>query len=267
MLTTATCISQLWGYLASILCGNVIYALFLASLTRTIAESDQSGQQYRSKLNMVNEYMKNAQLPKSLRARLRAYYELWYPSHRSFDESHILGELSKPLRGQVALHSCRAVLEALQLLSTGMGDRAKGLPEAISLNLSRVVFVAGDFIIREGEDSEGMFFVSNGYAEVLNPDESVLTVLGRGSFFGEMALLQPGGRPVASIRVSSFCEGFFLSREAFARLIALYPSFREYLESVAKMRRVETIRRRSVVLDASEISNAVQHAKPGTTIV
>ena len=54
--------------------GCVIYALFLASLTRTIAESDQSGQQYR----------KPRQLPStsvaSTGARARAHGCAWEPS-------------------------------------------------------------------------------------------------------------------------------------------------------------------------------------------
>lgn len=115
---------------------------------------------------MVNEYMKYAQLPKPICAQLREYYSLWFPSKRSFDETEILAELSRPLRSQVALHSCRTVLEALQLISSEAQSQRRGLPEAISLNLQRVVYVAGDYIIREGEEPEGMFFVSKGHAEV-----------------------------------------------------------------------------------------------------
>ena len=33
--------------------------------------------EYRKKLGMMNEYMKYAQVPKSLRDHLRIYYELW----------------------------------------------------------------------------------------------------------------------------------------------------------------------------------------------
>ena len=273
----------------------------------------------------------------------------------------------------MALHSCRTVLEALQLVSadTTKRNHKYGLPEAISLNLERVVYVAGDYIIREGDDSEGMYFVSKGFAEaraharrtarhsaahtagvapqrrarrlttcgaaeasslalargaqahacvrawhmrttngaaapvrarprplapvasiarpppipslrmawssparfhppfalsqVLNPDGSMLTVLGRGSFFGEMALLHPEGRTVASVHVSHYCDTYFLSREAFERLIALYPSFREYLQSVAKLRRFETVRRRSVAAECPPTSTKSPAKNPKCT--
>ena len=236
---------EMWGYLASIVLGAFIYALFIASLTTVIAESDHSAKEYRSKLNMVNEYIRHVRLPKKLQAQLRSYYELWFPSKRSFDEDHILGELSKPLRERMALHKCRTVLQALQLVTAGneldpssqFKKDVGSLPEAISLNLERVVYVAGDFVIREGEEPEGMFFVSDGNAEVVRqPDDTVITTLGKGSFFGEMALLEPNGHATASVRVRDHLDGYCLSRAAFEKLVHDYPSFREYLQSVAKLR-------------------------------
>ena len=67
------------------------------------------------------------------------------------------------------------------------------------------------------------------------PDQ-VLTTLGSGSMFGEMALLSQSGRAVASVRVKTFCEGYHLSKASFNRLTMVYPSFKEYLESVARLR-------------------------------
>ena len=236
---------ELWGYLASIVCGSFIYGLFIASLTTVIAESDHSAKEYRFKLNMVNEYMKHVRLPAELRAQLRTYYELWFPSKRSFNEGRILAELSRPLRERMALHKCSSVLQALELMHSQRGsyeDRNKGLSqeglrEAISLNLQRVVFVANDLVIREGEDAEGMFFVSEGTAEIVRlADSTVLTILGKGSFFGEMALLDPEGKATASVRVRTWMDGYCLSRAAFEKLVSSYPSFRDYLQTVAHMR-------------------------------
>ena len=48
-----------------------------------------------------------------------------------------------------------------------------GLAGAISQQLERVVYVAGDHIIRQGEESEGMYFVSSGCVEVRRRASSV----------------------------------------------------------------------------------------------
>jgi len=76
---------ELWGYLASILMGACLYGFFVASLTTAISEADASAKDYRTKLDMVNQYMRHSQLPKPLRAKLRTYFELCFPSKRSFD--------------------------------------------------------------------------------------------------------------------------------------------------------------------------------------
>ena len=182
--------------------------------------------------------MIHSQLPRELRAKLRTYYQLYFPQRRAFDEDAILGQVSRPLRQEVCLHKCRSVLAALQLLDDTGHKGDKGLPGAISQELQRSVFVTGDYIIREGEETPGLFFVSAGLVELFNDADPsrILTTLGAGSMFGEMALLSQTGRAVASVRVRTFCEGYHLSKPSFNRLVQVYPSFKEYLESVARLR-------------------------------
>jgi CRP-like cAMP-binding protein len=217
----------------------VLYAVFVAVLTAVVADMDTSARAYRSRIEMVNHYMQHSQLPRELRAKLRTYYQLCYPQRRAFDEDGILGEVSRPLKQEVCLHKCRSVLAALQLLDAGeRGSGVEGLPGAISMELQRVVFVTGDYIIREGEETEGLFFVSSGLVELLNSADpnAPITTLGAGSMFGEMALLSQTGRATATVRVQTFCEGYHLSKTSFNKLIYVYPSFKEYLQSVARLR-------------------------------
>ena len=66
------------------------------------------------------------------------------------------------------MHKCEGVLDGL------LGGLAKGdaevLSGAIAQLLERVVFVGGDWIIREGEEAEGMFFVASGCVAVVDPE-------------------------------------------------------------------------------------------------
>jgi CRP-like cAMP-binding protein len=226
---------ELWGYLASVLLGAMFYGFFVASLTALIAEADASAKAYTSKLDMVNQYMRHSRLPRALRSKLRAYYELLYPSKRSFDEFRILSEVSKPLRQEIAMHKTQRVLDGLLRTSVG-GPEAQRIAGKIAQRLERVVFVAGDTVIQEGEEAEGMFFVSSGAVTVVSATGETLTTLGQGAFFGEMSLLHPEGRSVATIRVDTYCEGYHLSKRHYRELEAAHPTIRGYLESVAKLR-------------------------------
>ena len=211
---------ELVGNLLSIMIGSLLYAVLVASLTSVIAESDPAARAYRHKVDTVNHYMRYQRLPSGLRAKIREYLELAFPAKCSFDEDSILNELTAPLRQEVHLHKCAHVLNTLHVIHAG-GD--PGMPGAIAAALQHVVFVVDDYILREGTRPDGMYFLSGGTVDVVQgqgANERVITSLSAGSFFGEMALLSNTGRAMASIRVSTSCEGHFLSRKRYMDLIA-----------------------------------------------
>lgn len=59
---------------------------------------------------------------------------------------------------------------------------------------------------------------------------------------GEMALLTPGGRASATVRVADppgFMECFALRRDDFDKLVVRHPAFRDFLSNIAKYRNTE----------------------------
>ena len=85
------------------------------------------------------------------------------------------------------------------------------------------------------QDSEGVYFISSGSVSIYQGEE-MLTTLGPNSILGEMALLHPEGRAVASVRVDSSLEGYHLSKESYTALESSYPQIRDYIESIARLR-------------------------------
>jgi hypothetical protein len=198
---------EMWGYLVSILLGATLYAIFVASLSArarlpsaaalhpqtapetmpersplvtaadplplpcplrsasVFTEVGASSRLYRSKLDEMEQYMRHHGMPKEMRTKLRAYYELCFPGRAMFDESSILSSISHPLRSQIALHKTADVLESLKVLHDSR------LSRSVAALLERMVFVHGDFIIIEGEQGRGMYFVSAGFVDVLAPIE------------------------------------------------------------------------------------------------
>ena len=95
---------------------------------------------------MVSQYMRHARLPHSTRLKLRQFYALSYPGKRSFDESSILGEISRPLLEEITQHKCRPVLSALTLtltlILTLIGELSRPLLEEITQHKCRPVLSA-----------------------------------------------------------------------------------------------------------------------------
>lgn len=223
--------------LLSMALGATLYGLFIASLTSFLADSEASARIYSSQLDMLKQYMKHRQLPAALRVKLRTYLELCFPNKRAFDEGAILNSLNIPLRREVAYEKCKYMIERLPLFESHM--LKEGLMGALALALERQVFVAEDYILREGEYGHDMYFIASGEVAVVTgpPGQHVeVTRLREGAFFGEMALLDESERHMASVLVVNFCEALWMSRDRYRKLVRDYPSIRDYLESIARLR-------------------------------
>ena len=106
----------------------------------------------------------------------------------------------------------------------------KSFPEAKSEVLEESVermkparYLAGETIIREGEESDALFILTRGTVSVLRRDPAgrdvEINTLGPGDFFGEIGLLTGGDRG-ATVRATSPVELLILDREGFKSLVA-----------------------------------------------
>lgn len=114
--------------------------------------------------------------------------------------------------------------DALQLLKkvplfSGFDDRY--LSRILKTSRERE-FAAGTPILREGEQSNvGLYLILDGQVEVRKGDQ-VLSRLGAGQFFGEMALLDDQPRS-ADVVATAPTKCLVLSRWDFKGLIKAYP--------------------------------------------
>ena len=113
-----------------------------------------------------------------------------------------------------------------------------GLTEAqrskIARKLRTRVFAVGAFVFRRGDPGDGMYFIASGAVEVRLEGEALR--LGRGDFFGEMALLDDAPRS-ADLRSISYSHLLFLSAGDFEVFCREWPDLRRRMEEVAESRR------------------------------
>lgn len=94
----------------------------------------------------------------------------------------------------------------------------------------------GDLLIRKGEPGDGLWFVADGAVQVLLPERTV--TLGRGAFFGEMALLNDAPR-MADVISAGYSRLLVLDREGFEKLTRSQPTVREEILKAAEARGAE----------------------------
>eukprot|EP00003_Mantamonas_plastica_P003784 TRINITY_DN1296_c1_g1_i1.p1 TRINITY_DN1296_c1_g1~~TRINITY_DN1296_c1_g1_i1.p1 ORF type:complete len:1067 (-),score=428.08 TRINITY_DN1296_c1_g1_i1:27-3227(-) len=98
-----------------------------------------------------------------------------------------------------------------------------------------VILAENEFVIRKGEEADEMYFLTMGTVDVLDGKGNVLTTLGSGTFFGEIALLFETTRTV-SVRAKEICTAFSLSRDAFDEVLERFPEETQKITDVAEER-------------------------------
>ena len=100
--------------------------------------------------------------------------------------------------------------------------------------LLRPTFVLpGEEIIRKGERTRGMYFISSGAVEIHRNGHSIR--LGRGDFFGEMALIS-GRRRAADVVALTYCQLLLLEEGDFEDFLNVNPEIKTYVEAVIRSR-------------------------------
>lgn len=100
----------------------------------------------------------------------------------------------------------------------------------------------GTDIIRQGEPGTGLFVLLSGEVEVarIEPQtHTALATLRAGTVFGEMAVIH-GGPTTATVTAARPATVLFLAREYVARIVAGVPAIRDYLQSLAADRHLDT---------------------------
>ncbi|MGF7163212.1 CPA1 family monovalent cation:H+ antiporter [Rhodoligotrophos appendicifer] len=162
---------------------------------------------------------------------------------RMFEEGMIGPELFGELRRRIATE--REMAERLPRLDLGLDPQQLVAQVPLFARLSqeqrgRVAdlltphfAVPGEVLVREGERGSTMFFISSGAVQVTV--RGAVYRLGRGDFFGEMALLSRARR-LGDVRALGFCQLLILSADDLTALTRSYPEIQHQIDAVARQR-------------------------------
>jgi voltage-gated potassium channel len=214
--------------------GVGMYGYIIGNVATLIANIDVARANYQAKLEEINDFLRTKRVPGSLQSRVRNYYAYLWETQKSVSSISITEELPHTLSMEISLFLNRSILEKVSLFKNA---NEIFIREIVQL-LRPMVFLPDDYIIRQGEFGDCMYFLSNGDVEVLVNGVRVAS-LGQGSPFGETALIQ-GERRMASIRALSYCDVYKLSKVDFDALRSRYPDFDAEVRKVVDERLKDT---------------------------
>ena len=157
---------------------------------------DSSARRFHERLHYVLAYLKNNQLPSGVAKRVITFYR--WQNMNQFDEKSVLSDLPAQLRKDIFDNLYTHALQDMPIFS---GCSTQFMTE-VCLRMSPISFPQFQNVYCQGELGMNMYFITKGsvaviFAEVIGqPTQEDLErmsddclELGRGSFFGEAAVL------------------------------------------------------------------------------
>ena len=214
--------------------GVGMYGYIIGNVASLIANLDIARAGYQKRMEEINSFLRAKRVPPELQGRVRGYYAYLWETRKSVSAVNIVDELPPTLALEVLLFLNESILEKVDIFKDASGLFIR---EIVQL-LRPMVFLPEDFIIRQGEQGDCMYFLSSGEAEVEVSGVQVAKLV-EGSPFGETALLE-GGRRMASIRALTYCDVYRLDKSDFDALRTRYPDFDARVREIVKSYRRET---------------------------
>ncbi|XP_043255158.1 potassium/sodium hyperpolarization-activated cyclic nucleotide-gated channel 1-like [Colletes gigas] len=208
--------------------GRLLECYIVVMLIQIKAIRKASKSKFLEIMNQLTAYTRQKQLPPQMKNRLLAYYQYRF-RNSYFREKWLLSHLSESLCQEIALQSSHRLVQNVAIF--------KMLPEhvlrMIVKNLKFELYLPNDVIVKSGAQGDCMFFLSAGTVAVLTPTGKEICHLEDGAHFGEVALLVPDQRRVASVVAIEVCEVYRLERKDFRKCIAVHTELFANIERIA----------------------------------
>ncbi|KYN21613.1 Potassium/sodium hyperpolarization-activated cyclic nucleotide-gated channel 1 [Trachymyrmex cornetzi] len=243
--------------------GKIIVCYMLIMFLRTKAERKSSESKFQELIDQVKAYTRQKQLLPHMKKRLLAYYHYRF-KNTYFRSKRILSDLTEPLREEIALQSCRRLIENVEIFK----NLPRNVLQSIVKHLKFELYLPNDVIIKAGTQGDCMFFLSSGTVAVLTPTGKEVSFLkysiywvriyiakkkftlcyfemchlNDGAHFGEVALLVADQRRVASVVAIEVCEVYRLDRKDFRHCIDVHSELFAEIERIATERIEKTVR-------------------------
>jgi len=212
--------------------GVGVYGFVIGNVANILLKRDPARTQFLNNLERLRSFVNFREIPPQLQKRIRSYYEYIWKQKIGANESEFISGLPDGLKTEVELFLKRDILERIPLFK-GISD---SFLREVSLHLRPVVYTPGDYIFKQGDRGNEMYFLIKGKLKVLTGDESkVLNTLSDGDFFGELALFRNEIR-MATIQAVTYCDVYTLNKKVFEHVLNNYPEISSHIRKIAEER-------------------------------
>ncbi|CAG9334631.1 unnamed protein product [Blepharisma stoltei] len=212
--------------------GLCFYSFTIGNISALLTGIDSKEMQLTKKLSAIDEFSKEANLPKSLKTKLRD--ALKYSTEKNgfswVDKKTIFSELPKQLRYEIALAMHQGAANSLSFFS----DKDPVFVSAIVPFLQHVFVKADDFIYKEGEYSDEIYFITKGkVCFVHGPGHMVYNSINSGEYFGDIGVINDTPRKYSAKAIVD-CDILTMNNQLITYIREVFPEIWSEIELEAK---------------------------------
>lgn len=224
--------SEFLFHVVDFLVGVLIFATIVGNIATMISNMNAAQAQFQARVDNIKQYMHVRHVSKDLEKRVIKWFDYLWSNKKAQDEREVLRYLPDKLRAEIGMNVHLDTLKKVRIFS----DCEAGLLIELILKLRPQVFSPGDYICRKGDIGREMYIIKEGKLAVVADDGvTQFCVLGDGSYFGEISILNIKGSKAGNRRTANICsigysDLFCLSKDDLMEALTEYPDAKSMLE-------------------------------------
>ena len=223
----------------SMLSGASFYVMLVGIIASIILSLDHSGGLYKMKLDVWKQYFHYRGLPKKLRQRIMSYYALRWHTKKFFNEDELMTQIPPCLRADIQTFACHYLLDKVPIFKLCTEE----VVTTVISKLKAKCCPPDEWIYKNEQHAYDMFFIIQGSVQIVAANDTILTTLSDGSYFGEFPLIfDHVNKRTAGAKAATFTRLYSLSKTDFDYVANIYPLFRTIMEQIANARAKRTQR-------------------------
>nr|DBA19995.1 TPA: hypothetical protein GDO54_015737 [Pyxicephalus adspersus] len=206
--------------ICTMLIGALMHAVVFGNVTAIIQRMYSRRSLYHTRTKDLKDFIRVHRMPKQLKQRMLECFQTTWSVNNGIDANELLRDFPDELRADIAMHLNKEILQ-LPIFESA----SRGCLRSLSLSIKTSFCAPGEYLIRQGDALQAIYFVCSGSMEVLK-DNTVLAILGKGDLIGSDNLNK--NRVIktnANVKALTYCDLQYISLKGLREVLELYPEY------------------------------------------
>ncbi|XP_061100877.1 potassium voltage-gated channel subfamily H member 8-like [Conger conger] len=206
--------------ICTMLIGALMHALVFGNVTAIIQRMYSRWSLYHTRTKDLKDFIRVHHLPQQLKQRMLEYFQTIWSVNNGIDCNELLKDFPDELRSDITMHLNKEILQ-LSLFESA----SRGCLRSLSLHIKTSFCAPGEYLLRQGDALQAIFFVCSGSMEVLK-DGMVLAILGKGDLIGaNLSVHDRAIKTKADVKALTYCDLQCISLKGLYEVLDLYPEY------------------------------------------